>query len=175
MYPEKLTIVERQILSNQFRILSKLFEENSYERKNNEIKAEILENGFTLEYTKVFNVNIKEISIDVCEETYKILNMFRHIQFAISSLTEDEKEKLDLDKIKFEGFDKENDPHYKYAKYIIENLDKWEEYKNNYLNSHCRSTLIKYRKMLSIQDLANKFNRGDLNFDYLEKMINSII
>lgn len=174
MKPESLTIVERQILANQFKILSKLSEEDSYESKDYEKKAEIIENGYTGEYSEVFNVHSEEVSAEICYETNEILNMYRRINNAIATLTEDEKINLDLEKIKFEGFDANNDSHYYYAKYMIENLDKWQEHKEMHLNSHSQFPLIKYKKMLSIQEEAFQENKYDLNFNDLQKMINSI-
>jgi len=53
MIPKTLTITERQILANQFRILSKLEDDTEYYEK----RAEIVENGYTGQYGEVFLVD----------------------------------------------------------------------------------------------------------------------
>jgi len=174
MRKENLSIVERQILANQFKILSQLAEEGSHESENFEKKAEILKRGYTYEYSEVFDVYSEEVPLEICEETNEVLNMYRRITNSVARLSNEEKEKLDLESIKFEGFDANNDSHYHYAKYMIEYLDKWQEHKDTYLNSHSQFPLMKYRKMLPIQEAAFQENRYELNFEDLQKMIDSI-
>lgn len=174
MKKENFSIVERQILANQFKILSQLAEEGSYEAENFEKKAEILKRGYTSEYSEVFDVNLEEVPTEICEETNEILNMYRTINNSIARLSEEEKEQLDLESIEFQGFDANNDSHYHYAKYMIEHLDKWQEHKDMCLNSHSRLPLMKYRRMLPIQEAAFQENRFELNFEDLQKMINAI-
>lgn len=57
---------------------------------------------------------------------------------------------------------------------MIENLDKWQEHKEMYLNSHSEFPLMKYRKMLAIQEKAFSENRYELNLEDLKEMIASI-
>jgi uncharacterized protein YfbU (UPF0304 family) len=167
MIPETLSIVERQILANQFRILSKVEGNNDlYETKVN-----ILENGYTEKYHEVFDVNAEEIPFEICEETSQILNMYRRINTAIELLSKEEKEGLDLDNIKFEGFDSNHDSHYHYMTFMIEKMNLWEEYKGNYLNSHCQFQLSKYRKMLGYQNHLLENDQYDLKKEDLEHFI----
>lgn len=176
MIPTTLTIIERQILSNQFKILSKIAEmseEGEYEAQEYLRKSEIAENGYSGEYHEVFDVDSDEIPFEICEETSKILNMFRRINNAISELNDDEKAELNLKKISFEGFDGNNDPHYHYMSYIVNHLEKWGEYKDSYLNSHSSFTIQKYRKMLATHDRLLK-GKYDLNKGDLIEIINSI-
>ena len=174
MIPKQLSIVERQILANQFEILSKLCGEDEYSARDFEKKSEIVKYGYTGEYSEVFDVHIDEIPHEICRETNEILNMYRRIETAKAKLIDDEKRQLDLNKIKFEGFDANNNSHYHYAKYMIENLDKWQEHKEMYLNSHSEFPLMKYRKMLAIQEKAFSENRYELNLEDLKEMIASI-
>ena len=166
MIPETLSIVERQILSNQFRILEKLEEDKDYYRT----KAEILENGYTGRYGEVFLVNRDEIPFEVCKETSDILNMYRRINYAISSLSDEDKEEMELEKIKFEGFDGNNDSHYHYMEYMVENLNLWQEHKDNYLNSHSVFPIEKYRTLLEYQNRALE-DKMDLSKEDIERMI----
>ena len=176
MTPTELTQVERQILANQHLILAKLNEDkDDYEYKSNLMKREILIKGLTGEYHEIFDVYSDEVSFDICQETSDILNMYRRINNVIARLTESEKEELELDleEIKFEGFDGNSDDHYGYTNFIIENLDKWKELKDTYLNSHSSFSIKKYRKMLSKQNELLK-DKVDLDVNDLKEIIKSI-
>ena len=63
--PNTLTLVERQILANQFRILAEI-EENG---ERHTIAAEIIENGYTGQYHYAFNVDKEEVSFEICVPT----------------------------------------------------------------------------------------------------------
>ncbi|ESU22367.1 hypothetical protein FEDK69T_23520 [Flavobacterium enshiense DK69] len=166
MIPETLTIAERQILANQFKILSIIGDHNNYETK-----IEILENGFTEQYFEVFDVAAEEIPIEICEETTQILHMFRRIADATEKLSEEEKYSLDLEKIKFEGFDAQHDTHFHYMRFMVHTMNLWPEYKETYLNSHSRFPLSKYRKILDYQYYLLDCDQYDLNIDDLKCMI----
>jgi uncharacterized protein YfbU (UPF0304 family) len=169
MIPTTLTITERQILANQFRILSKLEDDTEYYEK----RAEIVESGFTGQYGAVFFVDQEETDYNVCRETHDILNMFRYISNAIANLTDEERESLDLDKLTFKGFDANNDDHYGYTSFMIEKLRKWHEYKEMDLNSHNSQTISAYLKMLPVYKNVLDSNRYDLNFDDLKDLISA--
>ena len=166
MIPKTLSVVERQILANQFRILERIEDDKDYYRT----KAEILENGFAGRYYEIFLVSNEEIPFEICRETSEILNMYRRIGNSIATLSEQEKEKMDLDKIKFEGFDGSSDQHYHYMEYMVENLNLWKEHKGNYLKSHSSFSIEKYRKLLKFQNKVLE-DKMDLSKKDLEKMI----
>ena len=169
MIPKTLTITERQILANQFRILSKLEDDTEYYEK----RAEIVENGYTGQYGEVFLVDQEETDYNICRETHDILNMFRYISNSIPNLTDEERESLNLDKLTFKGFDANNDEHYHYASFMIEKLGKWAEHKEMYLNSHNSMTISAYRKMLPVYKKVLDSNRYDFNFDDLKDLISA--
>jgi uncharacterized protein YfbU (UPF0304 family) len=168
-----LSNYERQVLANQFCILSKLHEndESDYLTKNYKMKQDIISNGYTGEYHEIFDVSKEEISPEICNETSEILNMYRRINYSIETLSEEEKENLDLERISFEGFDANNDSHYGYLNFMIENLDKWQEYKGKYINSHSIASLRKYRSML---EKFKSFSIGinNLSAAELQELIN---
>ncbi|UOK41166.1 MULTISPECIES: YfbU family protein [Flavobacterium] len=166
MIPETLTVAERQILVNQFKILSIIGDNNNYETK-----IEILENGYTEQYFEVFDVATEEIPMAICEETSQILQMFRRINDAVHLLSEEEKGLLDLEKLKFEGFDANNDPHYHYMTFLVDRMNLWKEYKGMYLNSHSSFPMSKYRKMLEYQYYLLDNDQYDLNKEDLKCMI----
>lgn len=142
----ELTNVQRQILHNQYQILSMLDEENNDEY---EYKMKILYEGYERDYSDVINVFSNESITDyeTCQETSDILNMNRIIQSVISKLSNQEKEELELSWIEFDGFDANNDKHYSYAKHQIDS-GKWAELRGKELNSHTSSSIRRYRKML---------------------------
>lgn len=168
MLPKTLTIVERQILSNQFRILSKLEED---EREYYETKAEILENGYTGKYNEIFTVDHEETPIDICHETGDILNMYRHINGAILNLSPEEKAELNLERIAFEGFDGNNDPHYAYTYFMVEKMNLWREHQNMDLNSHNSLSIGKYKRMLAYVKERQAKAKYSLDKDDLIKLI----
>jgi len=163
---QKLSKAERQILVNQYRILSAVNEDSEYY----DLKANILEQGYTGRYSEVFTIH-EEIPEDICDETDEILNMYRRINNAITQLSSEEKDSLNLEKLKFEGFDGNNDPHYHYMTFMVENMDLWQEYNEVYLNSHSQFPLTKYRKMLEYQKALLEQGKYDLDKEDLVKMI----
>lgn len=165
-----LTRIERQILANQNKILKLLDEEN---KREYELNIEILERGFEREYESVINVySDDEVKTHkVCKETVDILQMYRFINSAIGRLSKAEKKSLDLKRIEFEGFDGTHDPHYHYAKFMIEKLGKWEEYEGMGLNSHTQNSISKYRKMLKAMNERKSNNKLQLDKDDLEYII----
>lgn len=167
MIPETLSIVERQILANQFKILSKIGNDG----EDYETKIEILENGYTEQYYEIFEVDTEEIPIEICEETSQILNMYRRINNAIEKMTEEEKKACDLDIIKFEGFDANNDPHYQYMTFMVERMKLWREYKGEYINSHSSFPLLKYQKMLDYQNYLLDNDQYHMTTEDLENLI----
>lgn len=167
MIPETLTVVERQILANQFRILSKTEGNADFY----ETKAAILELGCTEKYNDVFDVSIEEIPFEICEETSQILNMYRRINTTISQLPNAVQETMNLDIIKFEGFDANHDSHYHYMTFMVDKMNLWEEYKGTYLNSYCQFQLSKYRKMLGYQNHLLENDQYDLKKDDLTYLI----
>lgn len=168
-----LTLIERQILVNQNKLLSLLDEENE---KKYDLNIEILQRGFELEYDSVVNVYPEDqvTTHAICKETVDILQMYRIIYNSIASLSPEHKEQLNLEKIKFEGFDANNDSHYAYAEFMIEKQNKWDEHKDLYLNSHSTFPLSKYRRMLTAMNERLTDMKFDLDKEDLEYIINMV-
>ena len=164
----ELTKTERAIIANQNRILSYLDNANSESYLH---KAEIAERGYEGLYDELFKNIYEGISKEVCDETHDILTMYRGINNFISSLTNEQKDALDLAKIRFEGFDANNNDHYYFMKFIVEKADLYEEYKDAYLNSHSIASLRKYKRMLPIYTQAIEANNHQLNLAGLQAII----
>jgi len=147
MEVNSLTVTERAILANQYKIFSLLDKKNAKEYLAN---AEIFENGFTGLYEEVFENISDEISVEVCQETNDILTMFKYIRKAIHNLKKNEKQKLNLDKIRFDGFDADNDEHYYFAKFMIKKKHFYEHFSSAKMNSQSLASIRRYRKMLPV-------------------------
>jgi len=167
----ELTKTERALFANQNRILALLNENNSADYI---MKAEILEKGYEGMYDDCFEQIYEGVSKEVCEETHDILNMYRVINNLIASLTPEDQATLDLEKIKFEGFDANNDKHYDFMTFLVEKAGLYNEYQNAYLNSHSRILLDKYKMMYEIYQQQLKSNEHRLNFEGLRNIINGI-
>jgi uncharacterized protein len=140
-----LTETERLLLVNQFRILEKL---DATEADHHHRMAEILERGFTREYSLLTNGFSKEVSATTCEEVCDILDMHRALHYSYTDL--EDKSAIDAADLAFDGFDGNNETEYlSYASFLINGLNYWQESKNagDGLNSH-HSTLDRYRPML---------------------------
>ena len=140
----ELTPAERLILSNQYRILATIDKEDSKDYGN---KAQIVENGYSGLYYKLFEHISEEVDAKVTEQTSDILAMFRIINWSIDSLSKEEKTQLDKSNLVFEGFDGNHDAHYSQAIFMIENLNVFQE---SDLNSHSQFTLPRYLKQLKV-------------------------
>ena len=142
-----LTLAERAILANQYKIFSFLDKKNAKEHLAN---AEVFEKGYTGFYEEVFENISDEISSDVCKETNDILTMFKYIRKGIHNLKKHERDKLNLDKIRFDGFDADNDEHYYFAKFMIRKKHFYEHFSSMKMNSQSLASLKRYRKMLPV-------------------------
>jgi uncharacterized protein YfbU (UPF0304 family) len=142
-----MTLTERAILANQFKIFSLLDKKNAREHL---VNAEIFENGYTGLYGEVLNNISEEITKEICDETNDILTMFKYIEKAIQNLDKKQRSKLNLDKIRFDGFDADNDDHYYFAKFMIRKKHFHEHFSHIKMNSHSLASIRRYRKMLPV-------------------------
>ncbi len=163
----KLTQVERTILANQFKILAN-FEDQESNLKN----AEILEYGYTGLYHNVLLSN-ETIELDVCKETTNILQMYRVIRNSVAALSAQDQAELNIDKIKFDGFDN-HEPHFHYATFLIDRMNLWEEHKEKYIDSHTGASIIKYRKMLETYNANYGAPNYELSKGVLQQMIDTV-
>jgi uncharacterized protein YfbU (UPF0304 family) len=77
--------------------------------------------------------------------------MFNHIKYSIELLKNQELNNLDRNKLQFRGFDSDSNneyKHYRFLKFIINECNKFDDYKNLDLDSHDSTTLIEYRELL---------------------------
>jgi uncharacterized protein YfbU (UPF0304 family) len=156
---KSLTLVERAILANQYKLFSMLDKKNAKEHLAN---AQIFEYGYTGLYEEALEHISDEISKEVCDETNDILVMFKHIHKAINGLSKEQRNKLELHKIRFDGFDADNDEHYYFAKFMIRKKHFYEHFSSAKMNSGSLASLPRYRKMLPVYKLI--IDKPDYSF-----------
>lgn len=164
----KLNEVERLMLLNQYRILAALDESRSREYTQ---YADVLQKGHAGFYGDMFDTLSEGTSENDLNESNDILTMFNFIDNAVATLAPAQRELLDLQQLNFAGFDGNRDKHYAITEFMIEKMDRFEEYKGRRLNSHTSSSLPKYRKMLVVFNEARKGQFGkDLSFEDLKNI-----
>lgn len=141
----QLTLVERAMLVNQYRILQ-LLQPGSGTRYEKIIEA--LEKGFTRDYGEALDVWDSEVPLHVCNEVIDIMAMYRGIFFAMRDLAEPVEDPWGH--LNFDGFDgNEEGDDYSYANYLLHTLDLFSELKAGGANSHAYR-LPRYRSMLAL-------------------------
>lgn len=134
--------VQRQILWNQLEILKHL---NPDETKEYELQQHTISSGYTMYYSTVLHAaSEEEATREMQDETIDILNMFRALSNAMHRGWKPTKP----DNAVFRGFDGNNDSHYGFAVYLLDERNLFEESQDCPRNSHSSLTLERYRLML---------------------------
>jgi uncharacterized protein YfbU (UPF0304 family) len=139
-----LTDVERISLSNQFRILAKLYPERAEEYGQ---LCEILERGYSIFYEEVLSVS-DEMPLEECSFVFDVLNMFRDLKYQYDDLRD--KAGIVEDHITFRGGDGNDDSKCLALTEYVQKEGKWKEILsgNQSLNSHSSTTRSRYGRML---------------------------
>lgn len=139
-----ISVIERGILYNQFEILKKLYPDDS---SYYETSQKTIEYGTESEIKNIWHFDEEPTSDSLAREVHDILSMYWSLRCSYRDL-EDKADICERD-ITFRGFDgNEEIEHYVYAKYLVEDLGRYPEFKDKDLNSHC-PTLSRYKTMLS--------------------------
>ena len=177
----KLSKVERLILADEFQLLS--MEENSYilnETAKN--YSTILLDGYELLYDDIFSGMNETISSEKCRFVIDILSMYRNISNSYRDLLEKNPDlSLTEEDIAFKGFDGNGEGEYNFAKFFIEDYDRFGDLvENKYmeLNSHSSSSISRYEKELENYNkiIDDKKEKNKMNYlDLTEEEIKSIL
>ena len=137
-----LSAYERLTLSMSLRDRAEREEDKTYNEH-----AAIIENGYSTLYGEVFGITAEaELSKDVQDDVYEVLNMFRALHPGHVA-GPDWNPSGDQYYQKFRGFDgNESDGRYGFARFLMETLGRFEESRSEY-NSH-GATLDTYHEML---------------------------
>lgn len=143
----EFTIKERLQLSNQFKILEKLYpEDEEYYARN----RKAIESGFELHYSWIAeHIYEDTLSQEECKFVLDVLDMYSSFLFSVRQFKEPKE--LTESQVIFPGFDGNNETMYMaYTYYFIEDLDRFREIQestNSNYNSHMR-LIPKYRRMI---------------------------
>jgi len=172
----ELSTTERIMLSNQYKILEKLYDNEAIDLQR---KRKIVECGFELEYHQLNN-RISDSQIlteNECREIIEILQMFSALENSYNNLSAGEKNEIDLERIQYKGFDgnhecKQGD----YADFCIlmknrghENTD---EIPGLHYNSHIpmisvyRRMLTKWKELRELEKNVHLFKKDILSIAY---------
>jgi len=159
-----LSIKDRLILSNQFRILEALYPDEKQHFSNT---REAIESGYEIEYDwQTQYIHREVVNVEECNQVIDILSMFDVLKHAYESI--EDKSGIDEYKVKFLGFDGNNETkQMAYARYLrkngkFTNLESLDDF-----NSHC-PMLATYRRML------NEWSRSDKKYQLTKDDIKRI-
>jgi len=115
---------------------------------------------------------------EIVKEVVDILDMWSFIEHSYQNLSGEDKSKLEKDAApfgkdpKFQGFDGNNETEYMgTAMFIVNDLDRFEEFKSRSFNSHCPS-LGSHRRMLSaFEPIRKKLASRPLSLDDLTTIL----
>ncbi len=171
MAPNQLSTVERQILTNQFRILISTASDAKSKRRY-ERNLEILERGITGLYHLVFDV-AEEANSEVSNEVHQILNTFNNIQELVETLEPAEKKGLDQSQLRFGGISA-GTHHQDYLKFAIEHTDLGKSINKRSITANGDENPIdRYRQIVQYEDRALK-RLGYLRKKDLQNILNFV-
>jgi uncharacterized protein len=116
---------------------------------------------------------------EIVKEVLDILDMWSFIEYSYGELTGSDKEFLEIEASpfgkdpKFMGFDGNNESEYmSTASFIVNKLDRFEEFKGRNFNSHCQS-VDAYKRMFSVfkDARSNQTFGGPLNVNQLAHLL----
>lgn len=169
----KLSKFERLLLINQYDILKVIDPDNS---KEYDLNREVLMQGYEQHYDELVTWLMEDFPEGKSEEVISILQMYRSLNFSYQNLDGEEKQKIEVEKLKFKGFDGNNETSYMtYARFFMHDMDRYKELWDNEkypdYNTHW-PVLGMYRKMLSVWESFDKKYSNDLTVEEILKITN---
>lgn len=168
----KFELTEKERLSYviQLEILEKLYPEDTI---YTELKK-ALSYGFMYHYGDLIDtfLNRDELSVNDCKLVLNILDMYRTLIFSAQHY-----KWKDMSTVRFLGFDcndKVEVKMYSYARYFMEDLDRYNEIKelsNGDYNSHMQM-LPKYKRMLEEFDKISKIDGYYISEKNIKRILN---
>lgn len=157
----KLSLKDRIILANQYRILETLYpdEAGDYERMRT-----IVEEGFEYHYD-MLNQGIAEgevLNEEEGQEVFDVLEMHRALKFSYQQLKESDKKGINPEQLEFDGFDGNNETKkWIYVRFLVHKEHRWEEVlegrPNFDLNSHSPTEELYARMLRKWKSFDGKF------------------
>ncbi|MFZ5517974.1 MAG: YfbU family protein [Candidatus Zhuqueibacterota bacterium] len=114
----------------------------------------------------------------IVKEVVDILDMWSFIEHAYSKLNDEQKAKLEVDAEpfrkdpKFNGFDGNNEAEYMgTAMFLVNELDRFQEFKGRSFNSHCPSIETHRRMLDAFRPIRNNLVNGTMSLGQLTKVL----
>lgn len=180
--PQSLSPIQRQILSLQHEILAHLTApddatERGWGHEQNLRMIDVLESGFTAEYSEMFQTLSPELTERECILVHDIFEMFRTVRPSFQALTPKERASLGEHAghaLEFRGFDFNDRQEARlanYARYLVKNgrwnaLSEHFDAKHEHGNSHSPK-LATYQRMLNVWRPIWSQKLANMNGDYL--------
>jgi len=170
----KLTDVERQILFNQYLILSKSDIDGWYDKKDFILKAKILYHGYEGLYDEVISIE-KSVDSSISDFVLDILSLYNNILVSYQKLTKEEKLEYPIKNIQFDGFDgNEETSECWFCKFFVEDMDRYSDLKqitNFPFNSH----MPRLRMYINQLEFAEKIDKElyELNLQDIKDIMNA--
>ncbi|MGD6873003.1 YfbU family protein [Sutcliffiella horikoshii] len=140
----EFSLKERLILMNQYDIMAKLASDD-HEKKNFENLSEVFRCGYQWGYGLVTEPLLEELTELECKFVCNVLDMYSDLYFSRKN-AENIISEVNEDDVLFNGFDLNDSvesKYYGFAKFLIEDLGRYSEYKEliqsgkiDSLNSH---------------------------------------
>lgn len=119
---------------------------------------------------------------DIVKEVVDILDMWSFIEYAYESLTPEQKAQLEIEAApfgknpKFRGFDGNNESEYMaVAMFLVNDLDRFQEFKGRDFNSHMQSIDI-YNRMLEVfEPIRNNLTNQPMSIEDLTTILKASI
>jgi uncharacterized protein len=133
--------------------------------------------GLEWKYPDIFHADEKPKA--VVDEVVDVLDMWRFLESDFAKLSKKEKDRVAAapfgKKIRFAGFDGNNEiEHVSVARFLIDHLDRFTEFKGRDLNAHM-PTIDAYRRMLSVfEPIRRTLTGGDLNATQIIEILNAV-
>jgi uncharacterized protein len=135
--------------------------------------------GFSWKYTGI--PFAKEETPREVRETLDVLDMWWFIEKSYEKLSPNDKKRIEKEAdpfgshVQFDGFDGNNEPHFGMARYLIDHLEKYEDFKGRSLNSHFPS-IERYKRMYRLFEpmrVSIGMNQQMLSADDIIKLLNT--
>lgn len=116
----ELTKKDRLVLYNQYEILKLLNSDDEYMVKQYEINQEILLNGYKRNYNDLIEWMMDDTPEEVSKFVWDVLQLYRTLYTSYKILSAEEKEQIDVNDIRYAGFDGNKETgYYTYANFIL--------------------------------------------------------
>lgn len=164
---EILSKQQRLALANQYKIMKDLalLRKEEYESRHYEYLEEIFEHGYVQLYPRAMSNIHDEMPVEKSEEVLSILDMHRALLWSLGPDASPEQ----LKKVKFLGFDGNNEPDYLSFAEFFQNSPTSKKYAELQIFDSHHVTLPRYQRMLAEWDRLKR--RPRLKPEQIEQII----